>query len=154
VIVVSDTSPITSLVDVGQVELLRALFGTVIVPREVSRELERGHVGVPTWVEVREVNDRSMVSRLEAEVDLGEAEALVLALELKADRLLIDEQQGRAIAERLGLRYIGVLGVLLEAKRRGHLSAVRPLLDELVATAGFWISEKLRREVLDAAGEQ
>lgn len=103
-IVVSDTSPITSLVDVGQVELLRTLFGTVIVPPEVSRELERGRVGVPGWVEVRELKDRTMVSRFSVEVDLGEAEALALAIELNADRLLIDEQQGRAIAERLGLR--------------------------------------------------
>jgi hypothetical protein len=154
VIVVSDTSPITSLVDVGHVELLRTLFSRVIVPREVARELERGHVGVPVWVEVHDATDRSMVSRFEAEVDLGEAEALALAVELKADRLLIDERQGRAIAERVGLRYIGVLGVLLEAKRRGHLSTIRPVLDQLVATAGFWISDRLRREVLTAAGEQ
>jgi predicted nucleic acid-binding protein len=83
VIVVSDTSPITSLVDVDQVELLRTLFGTVIVPREVSRELERGRVGVPGWVEVRDLKDRSMVSRFSVEVDLGEAEALALAIELK-----------------------------------------------------------------------
>jgi predicted nucleic acid-binding protein len=105
-------------------------------------------------VEVQDATDRSMVSHFGAEVALGEAEALALALELKADRLLIDEQQGRAIAERVGLRYIGVLGVLLEAKRGGHLNAVRPILDQLVATAGFWIGETLRREVLAAAGEE
>jgi hypothetical protein len=123
VIVVSDTSPITSLVDVGHVELLRTLFSRVIVPREVARELERGHVGVPVWVEVHDATDRSMVSRFEAEVDLGEAEALALAVELKADRLLIDERQGRAIAERVGLR----LSALHRCPRRSARSqAARP----------------------------
>jgi len=65
----------------------------------------------------------------------------------------MDERAGRVVAGRLGLRYIAVFGVLLEAKRRGHLHAVRPVLDRLVATAGFGISEKLRHEVLSAAGE-
>lgn len=152
-IVVSDTSPITSLTDVGKVELLLVLYGTVVVPREVARELERGRVTLPRWLQVRDVSDRAAVMRLETELDLGEAEALALAVELKADQVLIDEQLGRAVAARLGLRHIGVLGVLLEAKQQGHLEAARPVLDRLVETAGFWIAAELRRRVLEAAGE-
>lgn len=152
-IVVSDTSPITSLTDVGKVELLLVLYGTVVVPREVARELERGRVTLPRWLQVRDVSDRAAVMRLETELDLGEAEALALAVELKADQVLIDEQLGRAVAARLGLRHIGVLGVLLEAKQQGHLESVRPVLDKLVETAGFWIAAELRRRVLEAAGE-
>jgi predicted nucleic acid-binding protein len=53
----------------------------------------------------------------------------------------------------MGLRYVGVLGVLLDAKQRGHLAAVRPVLEKLVDTAGFWVHEDLRQRVLEAAGE-
>jgi uncharacterized protein len=156
VIVVSDTSPITNLTDVGQLHLLHLLFGRVIIPPAVSDELERGRVSLPEWIEVSDVQNSARVEQLENEdeLDRGEAEALVLALELKADRLLIDEELGRAVAERMGLRYLGLLGVLLDAKRRGHLIAVRPVIDDLVSVAGFWMSEELRREVLDAAGER
>jgi len=76
VIVVSDTSPITSLADVGELQLLRVLFGTVIIPRAVSSELERGRVVIPDWVAVRDASDPAMVVRLTAEVDLGEAKAI------------------------------------------------------------------------------
>ena len=129
-IVVSDTSAISNLVDVGHIELLQQLFGRVIIPSAVADELTRGRVIVPDWVEMRQVHDRARVRVLEHEdeLDLGEAEALVLAVEVRADRLLIDEEQGRAVAERMGLRYIGVLGLLVEAKRRGHLVAVRPVV--------------------------
>ena len=115
-------------------------------------ELE-GYVSLPPWVEIRTVGDRSMLLRLLQDLDPGEAEALALAVELKADRVLIDGRHEREVAERLGLRFIGVLGVLLEAKDRGHLVAVRPVLDELVDSKRFWLSTRLRREVLKAAGE-
>jgi hypothetical protein len=154
VIVVSDTSPVTSLTDVGEVDLLRLLFTSVLVPREVQRELERGSVNLPNWIDVRDVQDRSAVARLGAEIDPGEAEALVLAIELKAERVLIDEAEARKVAARLGLRFVGVLGVLLEAKDRGHLPAVRPVLDKLVQTAGFWLSDDLYRRTVEAAGEK
>ncbi len=152
-IVVSDTSPITSLTDVGQLDLLRLLFDTVVIPWAVRRELERGDVKLPEWIEVRKVADRSMVARLRGEIDPGEAEALVL-VELKADTLLVDELKARAVAARMGLHCVGVLGILLEAKQRKHLTAVRPVIDKLLETAGFWVDEDLRRRVLEAAGEQ
>ena len=151
-IVISDTSPITNLAAVDKLDLLRALFGIVVIPPADSRELE-GHALLPPGVEVREVGDHSMVMRLLQDLDLGEAEALALAVELKADRLLIDERRGREVAARLGLRFIGVLGVLLEAKDRGHIAAVRPVIDQLSRSSRFWLSDRLRREVLKAAGE-
>jgi len=53
----------------------------------------------------------------------------------------------------LGLRFIGLLGVLVEAKQNGYISAVQPVLDSLIAKAGFWVSQALYRRVLQAAGE-
>jgi predicted nucleic acid-binding protein len=86
-------------------------------------------------------------------LDAGEAAALSLAMEIKADAILLDERRGHEIAIRLGLRTIGILGILLEGKRAGLLATVRPILDSLERDANFWISEALRNRVLQLAGE-
>ena len=99
------------------------------------------------------VRNLARVHELSAEIDLGEAEAIVLALERRADLLLVDERRGRRIAAKLGLRATGLLGTLAEAKRRGLVARVKPLLDDLRLRAGFWIGEDLYAEVLTALDE-
>jgi hypothetical protein len=98
------------------------------------------------------LQDQTLVNILLLELDRGEAEALALAAELKADLLLIDESKGRAIAARLGFVHIGLLGMLVQAKQRGLIVAVKPILDDLIARAGFWSAELYQR-VLQAASE-
>lgn len=85
---------------------------------------------------------------MSSELDKGETEAIALALELEAEQVLIDERRGRRIAARLNLRYTGVLGILVEAKNRGLISEVKPLLDALINQAGFWVAAPLYRSVL------
>ncbi len=79
---------------------------------------------------------------------------IACAIDLNASLLLIDEQHGRTVAQRLGLRVIGLLGVLIEAKHRGLIPAVRPLLDALINRAGFWVTRDLYVQVLRAAAEE
>ena len=160
-IVVSNTSPLTNLAAVGQLDLLRQLYGKVLIPQAVYGELtgssggQPGAVEVQTveWIETRPVANHTLVTALQMELDTGEAEAIALAKELAADLLLLDERRGRAVALRLDLRFVGLLGVLIEAKQKDCILAIKPVLDDLVTKAGFWVSQPLYARVLQAAGE-
>jgi len=157
VIVVSDTSPLTYLHQIERFELLRTLYEEIIIPPAVKRELEEGahaHEGL-SWSLLRVVKPKSWkdVSSLARSLDLGEADAIVVASELQADLLLLDEADGREVARKMGLRYTGLLGVLLEAKTRKLLPAVSTELDRLQESTNFRIRLEVRREVLRLAGE-
>lgn len=160
-IIISDTSPINNLAAINQLDLLQKLYGTVIIPEAVYRELTdpdflvagAEEVQIFSWIQTRVVQDRTMVEALSNELDIGEAEAIVLALEMKAEQVLIDERRGRMIAARLNLGYTGILGILVEAKSQGLISAVKPLLDDLINKAGFWVAEPLYKSVLELVDE-
>jgi predicted nucleic acid-binding protein len=139
VIVVSNTSPLTNLAAVGQLDLLRLIFHQVVIPEAVFHELtaEGGlHPGAIVreldWVTCRTVSNSVVVTALEVELDRGEAEAIALSQELGADVLLIDEHLGRVVAARLGIKIIGLLGVLMEAKHRGLIPEIKALVDALM----------------------
>jgi uncharacterized protein len=163
VIIVSDTSPISNLAIVGQIVLLKAIFQRVVIPEMVYKELVSGAVQHPeillalneSWIESAKVQDVAFVKRLQEEKDLdpGESEAIVLALELRANQLLIDERLGRLEARRMGLQMTGILGILLIAKHQGLILAVRPVMDDLMTQAGFYIRDSLYDEMLNQAGE-
>src|SRR5437762_3414865 len=102
-IVVSDTTAITSLLQIGRVELLALVYNEVFIPEAVRVELLAEHPQIPSIFRCRSVSDVVSVERLLTELDLGEAEAIVLAKELKADDLLIDEAEGRRVAAREGV---------------------------------------------------
>ena len=152
-IVVSDTSVVTSLIQIERVALLRELHQRVLIPRAVHQELLRAHQVLPPFLEVGEVFDREMVARLEAELDLGEAEAIVLAKETGADLLLIDEKLGRRVALREGVRISGLLALLVDAKQRGLIGSVREIVGQLENKAGFRVSDAVKLESFRAANE-
>lgn len=150
-LVVADSSPLIALCRIGRLELLRELFGRLILPDAVWREVIESHpektgaaeIITASWIERRLVSDTPLVSLLQQDLGAGESEAIVLARELKSDVLLIDERRGRAAAKRLGLTCTGLVGVLLEARRCGILSDPASVALELRTTAGFWISDEL-----------
>ena len=157
-IVVSDTSTITNLYQVDRLDLLRSLYGMIIIPPAVRRELYRieGQEEVIEklgWIQTEYPKNQSLITELLEELDLGESEAIALAIELKADYLIIDEYKGRAIADKKGVKIVGLLGVLIAAKRIGHLQAVKPLIDKIQIN-GFRLNRSLIDKVLNALGEK
>ena len=163
-IIVSDTSPITNLAAIGQLDLLRQLYGNVIIPQAVYDEMVGldkivpGTVEVQTlsWIQVQAVVDSQKVTEIQESqdnIDLGEAEAIILSLELKADLLLMDERRGRTVATSYGINITGLLGVLLQAKKQGLVPVIKPLIDQLIATADFRVNPQLYVLVLASADE-
>lgn len=161
-VVVSDTSPIMNLAAIGRLDLLSGLFDRVIVPEAVAKELLAAGEDAPgavrpeqfQWVQVRHVSDCTLLESLFLDLDEGEAQAIALATELNCNLLLMDERRGRMIAERLGITPLGLLGILVLAKRRGIIDLVRPILDKLITTAGFWLGAELYDQVLNEVSEK
>lgn len=160
-IVVSDTSAIGNLLVIGQLELIQRIYQEVVIPPAVDQEvraLQRFGVDLAaytsaTWLSVQVPKDGLLVVQLKEELDDGEAEAIALALQFKADRLLIDERLGRLVAIQYGLNITGILGILKTAKELGLVSTVKPILEALVQQAGFWIDQSLYGQVLKDVGE-
>jgi hypothetical protein len=152
-IVVSDTSAITALLQIDQIELLARIYHEVFIPHAVQRELLVTHLHLPKFIQSRQIANQPDFVRLAAELDEGEAEAIILAKELKADDLLMDETLGRRVAMREGVHVIGLLGVLLEAKARGYVPGLRNLIRDLETKAHFHISPELKHAILREVGE-
>jgi uncharacterized protein len=162
VIVVADTSVILNLCCVGQEELLRRLFTDVFIPSEVGNEFERAArayprfagLKLPAWTRERRPNSIPQSLRLEPHLGPGETGAIALAIELGAYAVLIDETHGREAARRHGVTPIGVLGVLVRARKRQFVVAIRPIIEALESKANFWVRREIRDEVLRSVGEQ
>ena len=157
-IVVSDTSPITNLMRIERIELLRELYSTVIIPSGVYEEIgfiedQKRRIDRLNWIQVVSATDVSLLDELLERLDRGEAEAITLARELNAELLLIDETDGRAEARRLNIRITDVLGILIRAKELGLISLVGPEIKKIVNDAEFWIDRQLIQDVLVLVGE-
>jgi hypothetical protein len=160
-IVVSNTSPITNLSAIGQFDLLQKLYDEIYIPEGVWSELNARDQSWPgsddversTWVKREKVKNQTVVATLREDLDPGESETIALAIELKADLVLMDETEGRHKAKRLGLNVTGVIGILLEAKLKGYISQVQSLLDGLRQEAGFYLSSRVYQEALKLAEE-
>lgn len=152
-IVVDDTSAITTLLQIGKASLLQDLYHEVLIPEAVRVELLILHSSLPDFIETFPVKDRNAVARLLRVVDGGEAEAIVLAKKKHADLLLIDESEGRAVARREGINFVGLLGVLVQAKFRGFIPSVHEVLGEIENSTTFFVSQEIKNVALRTAGE-
>ncbi|OZG72407.1 hypothetical protein BTA51_16680 [Hahella sp. CCB-MM4] len=158
--VVSDTTAITHLAKIGALQLLQKLYSETLIPEAVFNELSQVKRTQPgalqvlnsSWIKVIKLQNRHVATKLSKHLDLGESEAIALSIELQSDVLIIDEVAGRAIAKKLGRNIIGMVGVLIEPKNKGHIQTVKPYLDKLRAT-GFRMGEDLYQQALKLSQE-
>lgn len=159
-LIVSDASPLIHLSAVNRLHLVPDLVGTVIIPPAVFDEITVQGMGKPgarevleaAWVKVVTCKDAHLLARFKAELDAGEAEALTLAIELKADVVLMDERLGRSVASRERITTIGLLGLLVEAKDYGLIQHVTPEMDAL-RHSGFYIANSIYNQIKSRCNE-
>ena len=156
--VVANNTPLVALWVLGDLELLRDLYGEVLIPDAVraeflateSAERDAGLANAP-WIKSVSLADARHVL-VYVGLDQGEAEALALAEELKATLVLMDERKGRRYAQRLGIPVTGTLGLLLLAKQRNLVPALKPLVSQL-QEAGLYLRPELVERALTLANE-
>jgi predicted nucleic acid-binding protein len=157
--VISNTSPLFYLHRLRQLDLLQKLYTRLLVPEAVVDELQAGRdqgEDVPEltgydWIEVRAVRMPAVVTLI-SDLGAGEAQVLVLALEVPGSLVLLDDRLARAVARIRSIRLTGTAGVLLKAKQEGHISAVAPLLDRLLQL-DFRLSDAVKAGILKLAQE-
>lgn len=160
-IVVCNSSPIMNLAIIGHLHLIHQLFEEVIIPQEVWTELIIQGEGKPgakdiegaTWIKVAKVKNDSLVKTLTKDLDVDEAAAIALGIEMEADLLLLDETDARDIAEFYDLKKTGVIGILISAKKNSLIKQIRPILERLRTEAHFWIKQDLYDVILSQSGE-
>lgn len=157
--IIVNTSPLQYLHQTGQLDLLQKLFGRIIVPGAVAAELAAGRrlgVSLPepetlAWIDLR--NPTSPVGGLLSwDLGAGEAAVLSLALEQSGSWVVLDDKLARQAAVHLNLPLLGTAGILLRAKKAGHLRLIQPVLNRL-SDLGFRLTPATARNILHLAGE-
>ena len=156
--VISNNSPLVGLFGLNLLSLLRDLYTEVWIPRKVEKEfirkdpiVRREALENAPWIKTVDLTDPETAA-VYVELDDGEAESLALANEHDARLVLLDEKVGRRTAEEIGLTVKGTVGILLEAKEKGLIDVIKPLLIRLQDN-GMHLSESLINNALQAAGE-
>ena len=150
--VISNSSPLIALTQIGQLDLLRRLHTCICIPPAVAREVEPTVAKLPDWVLVQELAHPLQPGTVSASTGPGEHEVISLGLELAAALLILDEQPARRLATSLGLRVITTAGILMAGKERGFLAKIRPQLDRLLALR-FFMDQDLYDRVIAQVGE-
>jgi predicted nucleic acid-binding protein len=148
-IVISDTSCLILLHKIGELDLLRTVYSSVLTTPEVAEEFLED---LPIWIRIESAKDKKYQNFLETQIDRGEASAIALATESEDSLLLLDDLKARLLAQKLNLKFTGTLGVIHKAKQIGAIEKVKPLIEKLIAT-NFRISENIIEEMLRRNGE-
>jgi len=156
--IVSNTTPIISLLKIDKLNLLKELYSKIHIPNAVFEEVEAGRhkdyytdLSKISWIKISNIKDKNSIKYF-LDLDAGEAETIVLATEIDADLVILDEKLGRFHAKHADLKVTGTIGVLAKAKKEGLTENLKPIFFEL-KEKGVWISDKLINEILRQTGE-
>ncbi len=156
-LVVADSSPLITLLNIGHFDWLEKLFTQIVIPPMVAEEVERGETADSLWFAKRQsgfirtqaLQADGRLSILKLQIDPGESEAILLADQLKLP-LMIDDKAGRKMAEMMGLKITGLLGVLIALKRTGNISAEHmPVILSELERVKFRLSESMKNRLLE-----
>lgn len=147
--IVSDTSCLIVLTNIGELDLLHKLYGQIITTLDIA--IEYGEP-LPDWIEVKDVSDKDKQKILELQIDRGESSAIALAMETPNCTIIIDDIKARKIAHQLGLTYTGTIGILIKAKLQGIIPSIKPLITKIKQT-NFRLTDELESQALSQANE-
>lgn len=148
-IIIADTSCLIILSKIGELAILRKLYGEILITKTIQKEFGKK---LPKWINIAGIHDIERQKILELQVDEGEASAITLALEYPDSTLILDDLKARKVAERLGINYTGTIGVIIKAKRGGIIPSVKNILNKIKKT-NFRISEDIEKAAIRAANE-
>jgi len=148
-LIISDASCFIALSNIGELDILQLVYGKIVTTPEIANEFGED---LPDWVEIISVSNRERQQIFEEKVDKGEASAIALALESENPLLILDDSKARKFAKKLGLNHIGTIGIILAAKRKGIIPAVKPLLEKIKQT-NFRLTPELEIQMLAQANE-
>lgn len=147
--IISDTSCLIILSNIGELDLLHKVYGQIVTTIEIA--IEYGEP-LPQWIEIVKVNDPYKQQLLEMQIDKGESSAIALALEMPKSTVILDDYKARKIAEQLNLTFTGTIGVIIKAKQKGIIESIKPMLEKIKET-NFRLSIALELQALKEAGE-
>ena len=159
--VIVNSTPILALGNIGKLDILRQLYGTIYIADAVYKEVtatdDKASAALrlsENWIKVLNIDNPQDYAMYRAKLHAGEVETMILAQQdsFGADLVILDDLAARKTAKYLGLTVAGTIGVLIKAKQEGIVPEVRPLLDKMIAN-GFYISEKTMNMVLSKIGE-
>lgn len=147
--IISDTSCLIILTNIGELDLLHKVYGSIVTTIDIATEY--GEI-LPDWVIIEKVEDKLRQQLLEMQIDRGESSAIALALETPGCTVILDDYKARKIAKQLGVNYTGTIGVIIKAKLSGVIPSIKPILEKIKQT-DFRLSSDIEQQALNAAGE-
>ena len=157
--VIVNSTPLIILCSIGYFDILRSLYQEIVIPDAVYQEVTAKEdsacmqmKAAGSWVQVKQIQDHMEKKMYRAKLHEGEVEVMILAQELNADLVIIDDDAAKKTAKYLGLTVTGTLGVLLKAKKQGIIQKLHPLLIKMKQN-GFYMDSALENMVLKQAGE-
>jgi predicted nucleic acid-binding protein len=148
-VIISDTSCFIILNKIGELELLKKVYGTITTTVEIAEEYG---IELPQWVDIITVQDKSKQRLLELQIDKGESSAIALAMEKPDSTLILDDIKARKIASQLGINYTGTIGVIVKAKLQSVIPSIKPILAKIKET-DFRLTDEVEEMALKQAEE-
>ena len=159
--VIVNTTPLIALCHVGQLDILKKIYGEISIPQAVYLELSEKKKSICKkqvdealdWIHVEKIENQMAKSMFKTQLHDGEVEVMILAKEKNADTVIIDDANAKKHAKYLNLSVTGTLGVLIKAKRCGYISELKPIIQEMI-DKNIYISEKLMKFCLEQVNEE